>query len=285
MAFGYVTTSNNLVRWFPRHKGLAFGIAVSGFGGGAILLSQIARFLLNSGWIVMDIFRAAGIIYAVLLILSALAISTPAWYRPHPEEMKVNLRELLRDRRFWVLFYVFFAGSFAGLVFSGNIKLIGQSYGVGEWAAVLSISLFSIGNASGRIIWGQLHDMLGGRKTVITALSLLAVFTLLLLVGSSHDATFLILTFLVGVSYGANFVTYASDTADIWGIAKLDIIYPAVSIGYGLAGIVGPMLGGFICDITGTYYIAIIVSALVCLSGMVVYARRPERGELEKSHA
>jgi MFS transporter, OFA family, oxalate/formate antiporter len=272
MAFGYVTVLNNLVRWFPRHQGLATGLAVSGFGGGAILLSQIARPLLANGWQVLDIFRTVGLIYGVLFLAGSLLLTAPAWYKAGAAESKVEVGKLLKDKRFWVIFYVFFAGTFAGLLFNGNLKPIGQSYGVSGGAAVLAISLFSIGNAAGRILWGQIHDMIGGRKSVITALSLVSVCMMLLLVFSRNDISFMIMAFLLGLNFGSNFVTYAADCCKIWGVARLDIIYPAVSIAYGIAGIAGPIVGGMIRDLTGTYYAAIIAGAVVCLTGVAVYA-------------
>jgi len=272
MAFGYVTVLNTLVKWFPRNKGLATGVAVSGFGGGAILLSQIGRPLLASGWQVMDIFRTVGIIYGVLFVAGSLVLSNPSWYRPNAEEARVEVGKILKDRRFWVIFYVFFAGTFAGLLFNGNLKPIGQSYGVSAGAAVLAISLFSIGNAAGRILWGQIHDMIGGRKSVVISLSLLSICMMLLLVISNNDITFMALSLLLGLNFASNMVNYAADCCDIWGVARLDIVYPAVSIAYGIAGICGPAVGGMIRDISGTYYAAIVVGAIVCSTGIAVYA-------------
>jgi len=284
MAFGYVTVLNNLVRWFPRNKGLATGVAVSGFGGGAILLSQIARPLLASGWEVMDIFRIVAVVYGILFLLGSLVLTVPAWYQPKAEEARVHIKEMLRDRRFWILFYVFFAGTFAGLLFNGNLKPIGQSFGVSAGSAVLAISLFSIGNAAGRIIWGQIHDMIGGKVAVISALSLLAVTMLLLLAGARNDISFMILTFLLGLNFGSNFVTYASDVSDHWGIARLDIVYPAISVAYGIAGIVGPIAGGLIMDISGTYNLAIIIGALVCLTGITAYGLLMPQKRIQPAH-
>ncbi len=283
MAFGYVTVLNNLVRWFPHHKGLATGIAVSGFGGGAILLSQIARPLLANGWQVLDIFRTVGIIYGILFLVSSLLLTAPKWYQPKPEEAKVEVGRMLKDKRFWVLYYVFFAGTFAGLLFNGNLKPIGQSYGVSAGSAVLAISLFSIGNAAGRITWGQIHDMLGGKKAVITSLAMFTVCMLLLPLGSQNDISFLVLTLLMGFSFGSNFVTYASDCCNVWGIAKLDIIYPAVSTAYGIAGIVGPIVGGVIRDASGSYYTAIIIGAIVCATAIAAYALLMPQKAAEKS--
>ena len=267
MAFGYVTVLNTLVKWFPANKGLATGLAVSGFGGGAILLSQIARPMLASGWEVLDIFRVTGIIYGILFIAGSLVLTVPKNYHPEPGESRVEAKKLLRDRRFWVIFYVFFAGTFAGLLFNGNLKPIAAH------------TESAVGSSTGdqpllrecrrRILWGQVHDMIGGRN--ICFHSQWWRFTVLLIV-TRNDAGFVILTLLLGLSFGANFVTYAADVTDHWGIARLDIIYPAVSIAYGIAGIAGPIAGGLICDISGSYHTAIITGALVCSTGIAAYA-------------
>jgi OFA family oxalate/formate antiporter-like MFS transporter len=95
---------------------------------------------------------------------------------------------------------------------------------------------------------------------------------MLLPVFSGNDVSFAIMAFLLGLNFGSNFVTYAADCCQIWGAARLDIVYPAVSLAYGIAGILGPMVGGMIRDLTGTYYAAIVAGALVCLTGAAVYA-------------
>jgi MFS transporter, OFA family, oxalate/formate antiporter len=92
------------------------------------------------------------------------------------------------------------------------------------------------------------------------------------MVGSGNDASFMVLTFILGLTFGSNFVTYAADCCRIWGVDKLDIIYPMVSIAYGIAGIIGPIAGGLIRDITGTYYIAIVVGVIICITGIAAYA-------------
>ena len=283
MSFGFVAVLNNLVKWFPNHKGLATGLAVCGYGGGAILLSQVAGFLLSHNWYVLDIFRFAGIMYGVLYLGFAQFLSTPYWYKYVPQEAHVDIRQLLKDRRFWVLFYVFFAGSFAGLLFNGNLEPIGISNGAATWAAGLAITLFAVGNAAGRIFWGTVHDILGGKKVVVTALSILIVFTLLLLVFASNSIAFMIIAFVLGIAYGSNFVAYAADCSDIWGVARLDITYPAISIAYGLSGLAGPVVGGAIRDATGSYAIALVVGAVVCATGIAVYAGlMPQTGKIRQ---
>jgi MFS transporter, OFA family, oxalate/formate antiporter len=283
MAFGFVAVLNNLVKWFPNHKGLATGLAVCGYGAGAILISQVAGFLLSENWYILDIFRFSGIMYGFLFLGFAQFLTTPSWYQYVPAEAHIDIKQLLKDKRFWILFYVLFAGSFAGLLFNGNLEPIGVSNGTDVRAAGMAITLFAIGNTAGRLIWGTFHDIFGGKMVVITALSILTVFTLLLLIFASSSIAFMITSFILGIAYASNFVAYAADCSDIWGIARLDITYPAISIAYGLSGLAGPVVGGVIRDSAGSYSAALIIGAAVCATGIAVYAGfMPQTGKIRK---
>jgi OFA family oxalate/formate antiporter-like MFS transporter len=272
MAFVYVTVLSNLVRWFPGNKGLATGLAVAGFGGGAIIMSQLAQPLLNGGMGVLEVFRLIGIGYGALLLGSAVTLSAPANYTNGSDNVRVNIGELLRDKRFRVLMYTFFTGTFAGMLLTGNLKSIGLASGVSAGAAVLAVGMLSLGNALGRIVWGQVHDMLGGRKSVIIALSLVTVLTLVLLAVTPNDIQFVVLTLAIGLGYGANFVLYAAAVSEIYGVNRLGTLYPIISLAYGLSGVIGPVVGGLIVDLTQTYDIAIVISVAVSLCGVVGYA-------------
>ena len=271
MGFGYVTVLTTLVKWFPQRKGLATGIAVAGFGSGALLLSQVVQPFLNSGAFVLDIFRMIGIIYGVLFLIGALSISTPRIPGITTSEKPISPTALCKDKRFWALFYTFFAGSLAGLMLIGNLKSIGMYYGISSDAAIMAIVLLSLGNAAGRILWGQIHDKIGGRYSVTIALTMLSLFVLILILGLRNNFAFLALAFIIGLFFGANFVLYASDVAAIYGIRQLGIVYPIVSLAYGISGITGPVVGGFLFDVTQNYYIPMILSVAICLSGLTVY--------------
>jgi OFA family oxalate/formate antiporter-like MFS transporter len=271
MGFGYVTVLTTLVKWLPGHSGLATGIAVAGFGCGAILLSWIVQPFLEDGVAVMEIFRNIGIIYGLLFVFGALFLSSPAAMAEELEGKPFAFRAMARDRRFWVLFYTFFAGSFAGLMLIGNLKSIGLSYGVSNDTAVLAITLVSLGNAAGRIFWGHVYDKIGGRRSVGIALVVLSALMLVLLVDIAQDVVFLFLCLFIGLCYGANFVLYASEVLKIYGIAQLGVVYPAVSVAYGISGILGPLAGGYIYDATGQYFISVILSVVICLTGLFTF--------------
>jgi OFA family oxalate/formate antiporter-like MFS transporter len=280
MGFGYVTVLTTLVKWFPGHTGLATGIAVAGFGSGAILLSWLVRPLLDSGLAVTQVFRYIGIIYGILFMAGALFISAPGTHSRFSQEKPIPYAALARDKRFWVLFYTFFAGSFAGLMLIGNLKPMGIFYGVGEGAAVMAIVLVSVGNAAGRVLWGQIYDKIGGRRSVGLALALLAALMLVLVTGINLGIAFLILCLFIGLSYGANFVLYASEVSQIYGIPQLGVVYPVVSVAYGVSGILGPLAGGYLYDATGQYCIPVILSCVICLTGLLTFLLAGRRARI-----
>jgi OFA family oxalate/formate antiporter-like MFS transporter len=274
MALGYMTVLPNLVKWFPNNRGLATGMAVAGFGGGSVLMTQIASPLLNSGMPVLDIFRLVGIIYGILFLLGALFLTAPPVIpgAVGREESRVNYRRLLKDRRFWVLAYTSFAASFGGLMFYGNAKPLGISLGVSAGAALLAVILMSAGNAIGRATWGQIHDMIGSRKSILLSLVLVAGLLGAMLFGVHNDLSFVALVLVFGFCFGADQVLYASNVAAEWGVHKMNIIYPLVFLGYAFSAIVAPTIGGKIFDVTNSYTLAVIISIAICLTGIPVYA-------------
>jgi len=271
IAFGYVTALATPIKWFPRYKGLITGISVAGFGGGAIILSIVVKSLLNNAWPVLNIFRIVGIGYGVIVLLSAMLFSVPESLASATATKSHSISELIKDTKIWALFLAMFAGTFAGLLVIGNLKLIGLNYGVTEVYATTAISFLALGNMVGRVLWGFVSDKLGGRKSVILALILLSLFTLLILPGSQSNLTFLFIPFLVGLGFGANFVLFAAEVSQLYGVEKLSIIYPYVFLSYGFAGIIGPSVGGWLFDKMQSYTAPIILSAIICTGGALLF--------------
>lgn len=273
IGFGYVCALTTPIKWFPQKKGLITGLSVAGFGGGAILLSVIVKWLLENNIAVLDIFRNIGLGYGMLVFLGALFLSTPgAAINQKPIEQNFQLKGLWRNIQFWSLSIGMFAGTFAGLLIIGNLKPIGLSYGATENAATAAIGLLAIGNMAGRVLWGYISDKLGGRFSIVAALVFLAFACMSLLIGARYEMVFMMISVAIGIGFGANFVLFAAETAHEYGIEKLGIIYPYIFLFYGLAGIVGPPSGGLLYDMMKNYNTAIIVSAVICLGGAAAYA-------------
>ena len=271
IGFGYVCALITPIKWFPQKKGLITGLSVAGFGAGAILLSYLVKFLLESGMPVLNIFHIIGLSYGAVIFLSAILLAVPPDVNREVTSSRFRSGELLKDRKFWALSSGLFAGTFAGLLIVGNLKPIGLSLGVGEGIATAAISLLALGNMGGRIFWGHLSDLIGGRRAIVAALSFLALVTLLLLAGAGYKVSFMLLALAIGAGFGANFVLFATEVSHIYGVDRLGIIYPYVFLFYGLAGIIGPPIGGLLFDVTQTYISAIILAGFICAGGALIF--------------
>lgn len=271
ISFGYVCSLATPIKWFPRYKGLITGLSVAGFGGGAILLSFLVKYFLGNGLPVLTIFRIVGIGYGIAVFLSALMFSVPEEINKEPIGASQSITELISDSKLWALFLAMFAGTFAGLLVIGNLKPIGLFYGVNEAYATTAISFLAIGNMIGRVFWGYISDKLGGRRSIIIALLLLSFFTIMLLPGAQSNIAFLFLPFLIGLGFGANFVLFATEVSHLYGVNRLGVIYPYVFLSYGLAGIIGPSVGGWFFDVMQSYTVPIILSAIICCCGAIVF--------------
>jgi len=278
--FGYVCPLATCVRWFPKHKGLVTGVAVAGFGGGAILLSGIAGRFLAENVPVLEIFRWVGVWYGLAALAGALALRFPEPAHSSSEPL-IPLRALLGIREFRGLAAGMFAGTFGGLLIVGNLGPIGLAKDLTDAQAVLGIQLRALGNAAGRISWGWLYDRIGRPVLPISLVALLISISSLGL--SSSAAAFHAMAVLTGFCFGACFVLYAAETASIFGHQRLGSTYPFIFLAYGLSGLIGPALGGWINDQTGSFKPAIMVTALIILVGTAIVWHTKPAGETSAS--
>jgi OFA family oxalate/formate antiporter-like MFS transporter len=271
IGFNYLSAIVSPVKWFPNREGFITGLTVAGFGSGAILLSNIVETLLKNGMDVLDIFRTIGLIYGLAIMLSLFFLYSPNTGE-NEEFSKISIRDLIKGKYLWSLFLGMFAGTFAGLIVVGNLKPIGLYAGVSRTRTTIAISLLALGNMSGRILWGYISDRLNGEISINSALSLLSASTMgLLLANKSNDIIFLLLSFIIGIGFGANFVLFAKEVSRSNGTNNFGLIYPYIFLSYGLAGVLGPFIGGVLYDITGTYSLSIVVSSFICATGILLY--------------
>ncbi|MBN1767054.1 MAG: MFS transporter [Prolixibacteraceae bacterium] len=269
---GYMTSIALPVKWFPHKKGFITGLAASGFAAGSIALTLWAGWLLNSGVTVFAVFRTIALVYGLLIF--AMAFLLP----PNPLGNATGFRPI-KAKKSMLLFASMFMGTFAGLLVIGNIKLMGAgAYSSNQLS--LAIIVFSAANLSGRLFWGWLSD----RKPVFILLTIalltqgLAAFFIAWI--ELPIASFLLLVMLVGAGFGANFVLFAYETTRVFGLDNLGRIYPIVFLGYGIAGVAGPVTGGVLYDMAGDFKMASLISLLFSVLGLVLFSwhrnRRPK---------
>lgn len=278
IGFGYVCPLTVGMQWFPKYKGLITGVSVAGFGGGAIILSSLAAHFLKGGMDVLTFFGWISGVAGGLLIVGALALAVP-----EGTGRSATVRSVRGDLFTWAFalsLFGIFTGTFAGLLVIGNLTPIVLNAGLSVPLAATAVSVFAVGNAAGRIIWGFLFERIRYRSIPAS----LACFAVVLLLLSVSSAPWLILLCagLLGFGFGANFVIYASALSSHFHVDSFPRLYPICFLGYGLAGVIGPGIGGYLADVTGNYDVALGVStAMVAVAGLVtafgirVFATRP----------
>lgn len=265
----YLTCLVTPVKWFPEKKGLITGVSVAGFGFGAVFLTLIVDYLLGQEILILDIFLIVAIMYGVILLVASFLLVEKDL--PEKNAHHAKTLHLLQSRQFWALSLGIFAGTFAGLLLLGNLKPLGIWSNLDETLATLSISIFALGSMVGRIFWGYLSDKTSEKKIITLGLLFLAFSCLALAFSKVHAVLFLINTFALGIGFGANFVLFVKGVADIYGIEKVGRIYPYVFLFYGIAGILGPVIGGKLYDVFESYYFSIFAATGVCLLGIIVF--------------
>ena len=283
IGFAYVCPIAALVKWFPDKKGAITGIAVAGFGAGALVFGYVEEYLLGLfdvptvaaiGWPMLIL----GVTYLILVVLGAQLLTTPpeGWlpegYTPPAttadgKGLEIMPGEMIRTSTFWILWLMFVFAATAGLMTLGNVK--SASIAIDPTTnAVILVGVMSLLNAAGRIVWGAASDKLGRENTMILMFAVLAVgmfaFAYMSTIAISWYAVMAIAS-LIGFCFGGNFALFPSATADFFGNKNVGKNYGVMFTAYGIAGITGAFVAGPIVDITTSYFYAFIVTGVLAI--------------------
>ena len=268
--FGYWVSLTSPVQCFPEKKGLITGIAVAGFGLGAVLMSEFSVIMLNKGYDVLELLRTTAIIYGLLIFVASNFIHQAKKHTNSAEESFTSI-PFFSTTIFKKLFVGIFLGTFAGLLIIGSLKMIGSQYTIADNILVLGIILFAISNFLGRLTWGYLSDHLGASLCIFFALFIQSVSIISLIVFTLSGTAYLILSFLIGFGFGGNFILFARETAHVFGVKHLGVIYPYVLLGYSIAGIAGPISGSLLYDFLDSFFYAIVLASFMSFVGSLLF--------------
>jgi MFS transporter, OFA family, oxalate/formate antiporter len=278
------------MRWFPDHKGLITGVAVAGFGFGALgwvkLAGEWGNLIANRG--LGATFVIYGIMFAVLVVSASTAMRMPpaGWvpegFSPPPavagsggEDFKP--REMLRTPQFHLISTTFAVSAGAGLMSIGLMKLYpiealtAQGVDPVRASAIAGTAMavfFSLANGIGRLAWGALSDRLGRKRSVVTMAASQAAFLFAFTFMAGNEYLLYLGAALIGFNFGGNFALFPALTADEFGNGAVGRNYPWVFLSYGAGGIVFPILGGWLGDL-GNFPLAFTICAVACLIGAV----------------
>ncbi len=277
----YVCPIATCVKWFPDKRGMITGLAVAGFGAGALVFTPIAKaFIASSG--IMATFMYLGIIFLVAVVIGAqLMILPPAGYKPAgwnppaapaPGAGKVSggdftTMEMLKTPQFYLLWITYFAGCMAGLMIIMNITNMWQSPSMIDLVkamptvskdafktvadqGALAVMIVAILNAAGRLVWGQVSDIIGRKTTLMILFAYAGVIMLLLNTFTSYTM-FLVGVCSVGFCFGGFLGLYPAVTADYFGTKNVGANYGFMFAAFGAGGLLGPWLAPKLMTIVG----------------------------------
>src|SRR5689334_2506245 len=286
LGLGYISPVSTLIKWFPDHRGMATGMAIMGFGGGAMIGAPLANILINhfktpTSVGVWETFVTMGVVYFVFMMIGAFAYRvTPAGWQPDgwtpPSEKKsmitehhVHLDNAHKTPQFWLIWWVLCLNVSAGIgvigmaspmlqeIFAG--KLIGlpnlgfNQLDASQKVAIAGIAagfagLLSLFNIGGRFFWASLSDYLGRKSTYYCFFLLgIALYALAPSFANVGSKTLFVAAVCVILSmYGCGFATVPAYLADMFGTQFVGAIHGRLLTAWSTAGIIGPVVVNYL---------------------------------------
>lgn len=281
LGLGYIVPVATLVKWFPDRRGMITGIAVAGFGAGALITAPIAsRLILSVG--VLKTFSILGIAYFIAVTGSAFFMKDPpAAYRPEGwsptaaqqkqrSAREYTLREALGSWQWYALWALLFLNTSAGIsIISQAAPMAQEITGVTAAIAAGMVGIISIANGAGRFLWAWLSDAMG-RRWVFLIMFLVQVVVFWLMPRVHSFPAFTAMAFIILLCYGGGFGTMPAFAADYFGAENVGSVYGLMLTAWGFAGVFGPLLIAYIRQDTGRYTEALYVIAGVMLVSAVI---------------
>jgi OFA family oxalate/formate antiporter-like MFS transporter len=287
LGLGYIVPVATLVKWFPDKRGMITGLAVAGFGAGALITAPIATRLI-AGVGVMRTFAILGSAYFVAVTGAALFMrNPPAGYQPPgwtPTVAQLSqraahsyaLRDALRTWQWYGLWTLLLLNTTAGIaVISQAAPMFQEITHISAARAASIVGIISIANGAGRLLWAWLSDLVG-RRAVFLAMFLLQAVIFWLLPSAHALNLFAELTILVLLCYGGGFGTMPAFAADYFGTEHVGSIYGLMLTAWGVAGVAGPTMIATLREQSGGYDSALrTIAALMLVSAVIPLLVRP----------
>ncbi|WP_414940589.1 OFA family MFS transporter [Amycolatopsis sp. cmx-11-51] len=272
LGIGYISPVSTLIKWFPDRPGMATGIAIMGFGGGALIASPWSTQMLGaSPWTIGTVataFLVHGLVYAVFMTLGILLIRVPAddW-KPKGWEPKtdhgnamittanVSARNAIKTPQFWLLWVVLCFNVTAGIgILEKASPMIADffretSTPVGTAAAAGFVALLSLTNMLGRFVWSSTSDLVGRKNIYRLYLGAGALLYLVIaLTTNASKLVFVLCAMLILSFYGGGFATIPAYLKDLFGTYQVGAIHGRLLTAWSMAGVLGPLIVNAIAD-------------------------------------
>ncbi|WP_369375825.1 OFA family MFS transporter [Promicromonospora sp. Populi] len=288
LGIGYISPVSTLIKWFPDRPGLATGMAIMGFGGGALVASPLSRQLMSfydsgydpsdptsvaTGSAVASLFVTLGIVYFLVMMLGVFTVKvpppgwTPAGFdasavaaKPMVSTANVSAANAIKTPQFWFLWTVLFCNVTAGIGILEQAAPMIQDFfrtdGISSVAPATAagfVAFLSLFNMAGRFVWSSTSDYIGRKPTYVMYLGVgMILYVLLATVGHTSTAIFVLVAAVILSFYGGGFATIPAYLRDMFGTFQVGAIHGRLLTAWSAAGIAGPLIINGFLDAQGT---------------------------------
>lgn len=268
LGIGYIAPVSTLMKWFPDRPGLATGLAIMGFGGGALIASPASNTLMayfgggtelaNLASGLQPTFLTLAVLYLIVIALGAYAIRLPhpdwrpAGFDPAKRKVdamqtagNVSAKSAVRTWQFWLLWVILFTNVAAGIGILENAAPMIQDYfpAITAGAAAGFVGLLSLANMGGRFVWSTASDAIGRKNIYMVYLGVgLAMYLLLAFFGANSLVLFVIAAMVILSFYGGGFSTMPAYLRDLFGVYQVGAIHGRLLTAWSAAGVAGPLI-------------------------------------------
>ena len=288
--FGYATPIPVMAKWFPDKRGLAVGLAVGGYGAGSAIFGPLSQLKLIPSLGLPATFKILGAIFFVMTMVGAFLLKNPpAGYKPEGWSPATTSKaaattyefspgEVLRTPTFYLMWVAYALGASAGLMVISQLVPFAKSVGIAAAAlSTMTLVVGATGNASGRILSGWMSDALGRINVLRIMIAISMIAMPLLYAAGSRVSLLYFMVFVAYWCYGTQLSVNGSATSDFWGTKNAGINYGMLFTAWGVAGIIGPRIGGVLFDKYHNYQAAFYTASVLAAVALVceLLAKRP----------
>ena len=275
LGIGYISPVSTLMKWFPDRPGMATGMAIMGFGGGALIASPLSVWLMNKFASTTDVgvfntFIVLGCAYFVFMMVGAMIVRVPApGWKPEGyvapsaatkliTKNDVYVYDAIKTPQFWLIWTVLFLNTTAGIGVLGQASAMSQEMFPGHITAIAAaglVGLMSLFNMGGRFSWASLSDYIGRKNTYFVYMCLgFVLYITVPYAGSTGNVVLFVFCFLIIVSmYGGGFSTVPAYLRDMFGTRYVGAIHGILLTAWSAAGVAGPVLINYIREYNVTH--------------------------------
>src|SRR5579863_5095000 len=264
LGIGYISPVSTLIKWFPDRPGMATGMAIMGFGGGAFIASPLSVWLMREFSTsthvgVAETFIVLGLVYFFFMMVGAAIVRVPApgwvpagYVAPAAPRKLITINnvfvyEALKTPQFWLIWWVLCLNVTAGIGVLGQASAMSQEMFPGRItvsAAAGFVGLMSLFNMGGRFFWASMSDLVGRKNTYFIFFALGTVlYAIVPFAGGSGNIALFVGCFLIIISmYGGGFSTVPAYLRDMFGTQYVGAIHGLLLTAWSAAGIFGPVI-------------------------------------------